>query len=106
MDQFADSQDSLSTLVKRHAGVVVDYFLKAGIAQVQIQDHPLAVGDTVQIHGPTTGVVEVVVDELRRDDERLESVGKGEWATFRAPRCRVGDKVFFMERRAAKSSRR
>ena len=106
VDQFADSQDSLSTLVKRHAGVVVDYFLKAGIAQVQIQDHPLAVGDTVQIHGPTTGVVEVVVDELRRDDERLESAGKGEWATFRAPRCRVGDKVFFMEERKSGKPRR
>ena len=106
MDQFADSQDSLSTLVKRHAGIVVDYFLKAGIAQVQIQDHPLAVGDTVQIHGPPTGVVEVEIDELRRDDERLESVGKGEWATFRAPRCRVGDKVFFMEERKSGKSRR
>ena len=106
VDQFADSQDSLSTLVKRHAGIVVDYFLKAGIAQVQIQDHPLAVGDAVQIHGPTTGVVEVEIDELRRDDERLESVGKGEWATFRAPRCRVGDKVFFMEERKPGKSRR
>ena len=105
VDQFADSQDSLSTLVKRHAGVVVDYFLKAGIAQVQIQDHPLAVGDAVQIHGPTTGVVEVEIDELRRDDERLESAGKGEWATFRAPRCRVGDKVFFMEERKGEKRR-
>ena len=105
VDQFADSQDSLSTLVKRHAGIVVDYFLKAGIAQVQIQDHPLAVGDAVQIHGPTTGVVEVEIDELRRDDERLESVGKGEWATFRAPRCRVGDKVFFMEERKGEKRR-
>ncbi len=106
VDQFADSQDSLSTLVKRHAGIVIDYFLKAGVAQVQIQDHPLAVGDRVQIQGPTTGVVELVVDELRRDDECPATAERGTWATFRAPRCRVGDKVFFMEERKSGKSRR
>ena len=98
--QFADSEDSLATTVKRHVGIVVDYFLKAGIAQVKVQDHAIAVGDDIQVHGPTTGVVEVKVDGLRRDDEVLERAEKGTWATFRCPRCRVGDKVFFVERRA------
>lgn len=96
-DQYTDQEDSLATTVKRHAGIVLDYFLKAGIAQVQIQDHPLAVGDTVQIHGPTTGVVEVTVASLRRDDAVLTSAARGTWATFPCPRVRVGDKVFFME---------
>lgn len=95
--QFADSEDSLATEVKRHVGIVVDYFLKAGIAQVKIQDHPIRVGDRLQIHGPTTGVQELSVDEMRRDDEVLSVGEKGTWVTIRAPRCRVGDKVFFME---------
>ena len=99
VDQFTDSEDSLATTVKRHAGIVIDYFLKAGIAQVKIQDHPLSVGDTVQIHGPTTGVEEVVIDELRRDDETPATAERGTWVTFRAPRCRVGDKVFYIETR-------
>ena len=99
VDQFADSEDSLATTVKRHVGVVIDYFLKAGIVQVKVQDHPLAVGDEIQIHGPTTGVVELRVGELRRDDVSPDVCRKGEWATFRSPRCRVGDKVFFVERR-------
>ena len=97
--QFADSEDSLATEVKRHVGIVVDYFLKAGIAQVKIQDHSIRPGDRIQIHGPTTGVQELTLGEMRRDDE-MPSVGeKGTWVTFRAPRCRVGDKVFFMETR-------
>ena len=99
VDQFTDAENSLSTTVKRHIGIVIDYFLKAGIAQVAVQDHDLSVGDDIQIHGPTTGVVEVKVDELRRDEEHLQSAGRGTWATFRAPRCRVGDKVFFIEHR-------
>lgn len=97
-DQYTDREDSLATTVKRYAGVVVDYFLKAGIAQVQIQDHPLAVGDRVQVHGPTTGVVDVAVASLRRDDDVLSCAARGTWATFPCPRVRVGDKVFFIAR--------
>ena len=98
-NQFTDSEDSLSTTVKRHIGVVMDYYLKAGIAQVKIQDHAISVGDTIQIQGPTTGVVELRVEGLRRDEEVLSSAEKGSWATLKVPRCRVGDKVFFVERR-------
>jgi putative protease len=98
-DQFTDSEDSLATTVKRHVGIVVDYFLKAGIAQVKIQDHEIRPGDELQVHGPTTGVVELTLGELRRDDETPSVGEKGTWVTFRCPRCRVGDKVFYVERR-------
>ena len=97
VDQYTDHEDSLATSVKRHSGIVIDYFLKAGIVQVQIQDHPLAVGDHVQVHGSTTGVVEVTIESLRRDDEILQCAERGNWVTFPCPRVRVGDKVFFME---------
>ena len=98
--QLTDSEDSLATRVKRHVGVVMDYYLKAGIVQVKIQDHEIRPGDELQIHGPTTGVRELVLGELRRDEERPEVGVRGTWVTFKAPRCRVGDKVFFVERRA------
>ena len=98
-NQFADSEDSLATTVKRHIGIVVDYFLKAGIAQVKIQDHSIRPGDPIQVHGPTTGVIELTVGELKRDDETPTVGEKGTWVTFKCPRCRVGDKVFFVESR-------
>ncbi|MBO7207587.1 MAG: U32 family peptidase [Kiritimatiellae bacterium] len=98
-DQFTDSEDSLASTIKRHVGVVIDYFTKAGIAQVKIQDHPIKQGDEIQIHGTTTGVIEMVVGELHRDDERPEVAEKGTWVTLKTPRCRVGDKVFFVEHR-------
>ena len=99
VDQFTDSEDSLATTVKRHVGVVIDYFTKAGIVQVKVQDHEIRTGDSLQIHGQTTGVVELVAGELRRDEETLAVAERGNWVTFRAPRCRVGDKVFFIETR-------
>ena len=98
-DQFTDSEDSLASTIKRHVGVVIDYFTKAGIAQVKIQDHPIKPGDEIQIHGTTTGVIEMIAGELHRDDERPEVAGKGTWVTLKTPRCRVGDKVFFVEHR-------
>ena len=96
-DQYTDTEDSVATTVKRHAGRVIDYFLKAKIAQVKIEDHTLRAGDLVQVHGPTTGVQEFTIESLRRDDETPEVAEKGTWVTFPAPRCRVGDKVFFIE---------
>ena len=100
VDQFTDSEDSLATTVKRHIGIVIDYFLKAGYAQVKVQDHPLAVGDEIQIHGPTTGVIEMTAGEMRRDEEDVTVCEKGGWVTLKTPRCRVGDKVFYVERRS------
>lgn len=97
--QLTDSEDSLGTRVKRHVGIVMDYFVKAGIVQVKIQDREIRPGDELQIHGQTTGVKELVLGEMRRDDERPEVAERGTWVTFAAPRCRVGDKVFLMERR-------
>ena len=98
-DQFTDTEDSLATTVKRHVGVVIDYYTKAGIAQVKIQDHAIRPGDALQIHGPTTGVQELVLGEMHRDAERPAVAERGTWVTFRAPRCRVGDKVFYVETR-------
>ena len=97
-DQFTDTPNSSALEVKKHVGVVIDYFLKAEIAQVKIQDASVKVGDLLQVQGPTTGVKEFRVESLRRDDEVPEVAERGTWVTFPAPRCRVGDKVFLIER--------
>ena len=104
-DQFTDSEDSQATTVKRHVGVVIDYFARAGVAQVKVQDHPLAVGDGIQIHGPTTGVLELTAGELRRDEASVAVCARGDWVTLKAPRCRVGDKVFYVERKGTDHGR-
>ena len=70
----------------------------AEIAQVKIQDAAVKVGDLVQIQGPTTGVQEFRIASLQRDEEVPEVAEKGTWVTFPAPRCRVGDKVFLIQK--------
>ena len=88
--------------MKRGVGVVVHDYPKAGCAQILVHDQPVRPGDTLCIQGPTTGHVEFVVAELRRDEESLERAGKGEWFTVRRPApVREGDGVFVLRPRNA-----
>ncbi len=41
-------------------GTVIDYFGKIGVAAIRLTDGPLAVGDTIRIHGHTTDLVQPV----------------------------------------------
>jgi putative protease len=94
-EQLTDKHANQSGLLKENCGVVMDYFAKARVAQVQVVDHVLSVGDGISIQGESTGVVDMRVTELWRDSERLQTVGRGEWATFPCPRrVHRRDRVF------------
>ena len=66
------------------------------MAEVQVRSEQIATGDSLFIIGDTTGVVEVVVNELRDDAGNTCSVlKKGTIGDFRTPtKVRKGDKVF------------
>ncbi len=99
-DQLADTDENQATQRKRHAGLVLNYYNEARAVHIQIQDHTIAVGDTITIHGPKTGVVKMVVSELRQDEKELAQVKKGNWVTLPCnERVRRGDKVFLVEER-------
>lgn len=101
-DQFTDTDENQATTRKRHVGVVLNYYSKARAVQVAIQDQPVALGDTLSIHGPTTGVVDLTVADLRRDAEQCARAERGTWITFPCPqRVRVNDKVFLVTPAAA-----
>lgn len=99
--QFSDTDQNQATEVKHYAGIIVNYFADAGVAHVLIHNHTLCVGDTIAIHGPTTGVVDLRVDTLQRDKEVLASVSKPQWATFPCPqKIRRSDKVYVIKPRS------
>ena len=96
-DQFTDTDENQATMKKRHVGVVMNYYPKAQMVQVAIQDQPVAVGDALSIHGPTSGVVDLVVRDLRRDEEICSRAERGTWVTFPCEqRVRLNDKVFIV----------
>ena len=97
-DQFTDSEENQATTKKLYVGVVLNYYPKARVAQIAVQDHPIAIGDALSVHGPTTGVADLTVASLRRDDEICTRAEKGTWITFPcAPRVRANDKVYIVQ---------
>ncbi len=95
--QFADTTENQATMRKLHTGIVLNYYSKAQAVQIQIQDQPVAIGDTIAIHGPKTGIVSLTIGELRRDDECCTRAEKGTWVTLPCrERVRAGDKVFIV----------
>lgn len=98
VSQFTDTDENQATNQKRHVGIVLNYYPKAKTVQVAVQDHPVSIGDTLSIHGPTSGVVDLTVSALRRDDEVCTRAEKGTWITFPCEqRVRMNDKVFIVK---------
>lgn len=96
--QLTVDDENQATHVKRHVGIIMHYYPKAQMAQVMIQDNPIKPGDTISIHGPATGVVDLAVASLRRDEEVVALAERGNWVTFPCPApVRPNDKVFLVE---------
>lgn len=97
---WSGSAGNQATQTRRQAGVVTNYFAQQAVAEVKLQSLPLAVGDNVQIVGPTTGCLSVHIGEgeLRRSGEPVGSVEKADGVTFKVDRkVRRGDKVFLIQ---------
>lgn len=54
---------------KIYLGKVTNYFTKAGVAEIKLETGDLSAGDELVITGPSTGIVEITVKELRDASE-------------------------------------
>lgn len=79
---------------KNLRGKVVNYFAKIGVAEVEANG-PLTTGESFLIIGPTTGVVEGQLDEMRLDEGATDSVTAGQvFAVKVDKRVRRNDQFF------------
>lgn len=95
MGEWTRDYGSSATERKEFIGVVTNYFGRLRVAEARLSGGGLRVGDRVYIMGPTTGVAELSVAELRRDVGAEEAVEKGEVCSFPCvQRVRRGDKLY------------
>lgn len=95
MGEWSDTYGSKATRKKVFLGKGVRYFSKAGAAEFLIETGTLRKGDHILITGPTTGIVETTVDEIRAEDKSVEEIGKG--ISFSIPlneKIRPSDKLY------------
>ncbi len=77
LGEWSSVYGSSATRRKVYCGKVTNWFDRLGVAEILIESAPLRVGDRVLIMGPTTGVVETSVSEIRVDLEPVSEARKG-----------------------------
>jgi putative protease len=95
MGEWTERYGNQATKKKLFLGNITNYFSKIGVAELKIQTNELIIGDEINIIGPTTGVYEDVISELRVDMKTTELAKKGEAVSFTTNELvRRGDKVY------------
>ncbi len=93
--EWSERYGSQATRMKRRIGKITNYFSKLGVAEICMEEDVLSVGDDLLIIGPTTGVYEDKVAEIRVEDQAVESVTKGIYCSIRVKELvRRGDQVY------------
>jgi U32 family peptidase len=95
MGEWNTNYGSSATRRKVYIGKITNYFTKLGVAEIKLENGDLNKGDIIFITGPTTGVFEYNVDEIRVDLKIADKAAKGELCSVKtAGLLRRSDKVY------------
>lgn len=95
LGEWSSNYGSLATKRKIYLGKGTNYFPKIQVAEFKLETGNLQVGDEILVIGPTTGVVEATVGELRVELEPVQEARKGESFSIHLPqKIRRSDKLF------------
>ena len=78
LGEWSEQYGSQATQKKMYIGKVTNYYAKIGVAEVLVEANPLMLGDKIFIIGPTTGVYEGSIQELRVDEKKTKIARQGE----------------------------
>ena len=95
LGEWSRNYGSRATKKKIYIGKGMNYFPKIKVAEFLMETQELSVGDEILITGPTTGVLQMRVEEIRVDLEKVEKTIKGE--RFSMPvgvKVRRSDKLY------------
>lgn len=95
MGEWSDDPGSKATKRKVYIGKGMKYYENAQIAEFLIEAQGVQVGDELIITGPTTGVIETVLAEMRVENVPTELVKRGTTITFPMnEKVRPSDKLY------------
>jgi U32 family peptidase len=101
LGEWSEKYGSVATLKKVYIGKVTNYFDRIGVAEVVIETGSLEVGDNLVFIGPTTGAIDITVEELRVNELNCQTASKGERCSLPVNQVlRRSDKVYKMVSRS------
>jgi len=78
MGEWAEIGGSRATKTREYIGKVTNYFSKLNVMEVLMESGELYIGDEILITGSTTGVIELIINEIRVNLESVECSVKGD----------------------------
>ena len=85
MGEWSAKYGSSATLQKVYIGPVTNWFSRLQVVEIQVDATPLHKGDRLLIIGPTTGMLEATVEDLRVDLEPAETCPQGQRCSVAVP---------------------
>jgi putative protease len=93
--EWTQDYGSQASRTKQYVGKVTNYFSKLQVAEILIDTNDISIHDEIMIFGPTTGVIDVKVEEIRVDLECVNQTVKGEFCSISIQDLvRRNDKVY------------
>ena len=80
--EWSGVHGSAATRKKVYIGKGINYYKRIKIAEFLLENDSIKIGDEVLITGPTTGVIEAVINEIHTDNGAVPEVNKGESFSF------------------------
>ena len=93
--EWSKQYGSHATQSKEYIGLITNYYSKLGVAEIRMDSDALKLGEQIMIIGPTTGVYEDTLTEIRVDLGNVQQTVKGEYCSIPVKSLvRRGDKVY------------
>ncbi|MBO8428865.1 MAG: U32 family peptidase [Bacteroidetes bacterium] len=97
LGEWSSVYGNKATRKKTYIGKITNYFSNIGVAEVLIETGTLSVGNNILIIGPSTGVAEMKIPEIRVELKPVERAGKGVCSIPVKEKLRRSDKVYLFE---------
>ncbi|WP_120273179.1 peptidase U32 family protein [Mangrovibacterium diazotrophicum] len=95
LGEWSANYGSLATERKMYIGKGMNYFPNIGVAEFKMETGSLKVGDKILVTGPSSGVIETVIDEIRVDLKPVQETKKGELFSVKlSEKIRRSDKLY------------
>ncbi len=78
LGEWSDRYGSQATRKKMYVGKITNYYTNLKVAEVKIETNSISVGDEIRITGPTTGVIDDTIKEIRIDLINVDIAKKGD----------------------------
>jgi len=95
LGEWSSKYGSSATRRKVYLGKITNYFAKPEVAEIKLETGDLSTGDNILIAGPTTGILEYKIAEIRVDLKGVQTARKGEFCSIPVKEfLRRSDKVY------------